>query len=424
MDEPREDIISPVTIFYSYAHEDERYRKKLENHLSPMRQQGMIAEFHDRKIVPGTDWAKAIDESIGAAAVILLLISPDFIASDYRYGIEMQRALERHRAGAARVIPILLRPVDWKEASFAHLQPLPQNGKPVTRWRRQDDAFHDVAKGIREAIKSLPLHTKILPDNRQVASKEGDLHDEMDPPPRPQHEERKSYIGSDQIGSDQHMRIFVQQQEEFDLALSKSMPGKGSYTKTYIQAESKKVIDRVLSSLADACEACDLWWFAGYLHSPACPIKRLTEEVWLIQHNECKIIDLWVYRHPTDERQYVLLHLAPQLPFGLYNSDDANIDWEEAGYYKERYVTRGEYDDGYAEIDEEVIELHGVELRSRNLKDDFIVLVPKYSVYNQHTNNQQTVEVYQALRAAGKIDQPLLRPLEQLERPDWMGSWD
>lgn len=93
MDEPQEDIISPVTIFYSYAHEDERYRKKLENHLSLMRQQGMIAEFHDRKIVPGTDWAKTIDESIGAAAVILLLISPDFIASDYRYGVEMQRAL-------------------------------------------------------------------------------------------------------------------------------------------------------------------------------------------------------------------------------------------------------------------------------------------------------------------------------------------
>src|SRR5260370_13595013 len=99
MDEPQEDIISPVTIFYSYAHEDERYRKKLENHLSLMRQKGMIAEFHDRKIVPGTDWAKAIDESIGAAAVILLLISPYFILSDTRYCIEMHRDMDRHRAG-------------------------------------------------------------------------------------------------------------------------------------------------------------------------------------------------------------------------------------------------------------------------------------------------------------------------------------
>jgi hypothetical protein len=198
------------------------------------------------------------------------------------------------------------------------------------------------------------------------------------------------------------------------------MPGKGNYTPAYIQAKNKKVIDRVMLSLAEACEACDLWWFAGgYQHGPACPIKRLAEEVWLIQHDECKIIDLWVYRHPTLERQYVLLHLAPQPPFGLY-SGDANSDREEAGYYKGRYVTRGEYDDGYAEIDEEVIELQGVELRSRNLKDDFYVLVPKYSVYNQHANDQQTDEVYQTLRAAGKIDQSLLQPLERLPRAWWM----
>ena len=412
MDEPQEGVISPVNIFYSYAREDERYRKKLENHLSMMRRQGMIAEWYDRKIVPGTDWAKTIDEHLGVAAVILLLISPDFIASDYCYGVEMQRALERHADGTARVIPILLRPVDWREAPFAHLQPLPQNGKPVTKWSRQDDAFRDVATGIREAIESLPLRTNILPDNRQAASKEGDVHDEMDPSPQPQREERESYIGSYQ-----HMKIFVRQQEEFDLALVRAMPGKSDYT--YIQAKNKKEIDRVLSSLADACEACDLWWFAGYQHSPACPIKRLAEEVWLIQHNECKIIDLWVYRHPTLERQYVLLHLAPQPPFGLY-SGDANSDREEAGYYKGRYVTRGEYDDGYAEIDEEVIELQGVELRSRNLKDDFYVLVPKFSAYNQHANDQQTDEVYQTLRAAGKIDQSLLQPLERLERAWWM----
>lgn len=157
-------------------------------------------------------------------------------------------------------------------------------------------------------------------------------------------------------------------------------------------------------------------------NNPACPIRRLAEEVWLIQHNECKITDLWVYRHPTLERQYVLLHLAPQPSFGLYDRDDANIDWDEAGYYRQRYVTRGEYDDGYAEIDEEVIELDGVELRCRNLRDDFMVLVPKYSVYNQKTNDPQTVEVYRALRAAGKIDQSLLLPLEWLERPDWM-TW-
>jgi len=402
-----------VVVFCSYAHEDEMWLRKLETHLSLLQRQGLISLWHDRLIVPGTDWAKAIDTQLETASIILLLVSADFFASDYCYGTEMKRALERHEAGEAQVIPILVRPVDWKDALFAHLQALPTGANPIASWSDSDSALADVAEGIRHAVEQVLLRPNILPVHKQAVSKEGNGHDETDPPPQPQGKEQGSYIGSSQ-----HIGTFERQQNEFDLALVRAMPGH-SYAKTYLQAKNKKVIDRVLSSLADACEACDLWWFAGYQHGPACPIKRLAEEVWLIQHDECKIIDLWVYRHPTLERQYVLLHLAPQPPFGLY-SDDANIDREEAGYYKGRYVTRGEYDDGYAEIDEEIIELQGVELRSRNLKDDFYVLVPKYSVFNQNANDQQTNEVYQTLRAAGKIDQSLLQPLERLPRAWWM----
>jgi len=93
----------PVIVFYSYAHEDERLRRKLEEHLSLLRQQGMITGWYDRQILPGTDLAHVIDTHLMTAQVILLLISPDFLASDYCYGIEMQRALERHEAGEAVV---------------------------------------------------------------------------------------------------------------------------------------------------------------------------------------------------------------------------------------------------------------------------------------------------------------------------------
>jgi hypothetical protein len=302
--------------------------------------------------------------------------------------------------------------VDWKGAPFAHLQALPTGAEPIASWSDSDAALANVAEGIRRAIEQVPLRSNILPDKKQAISKEGNGHGEMDP--QPQGKERESYIGSSQ-----HFETFARQQDEFDLALVKAMPGQGSYAWTYLQAKNKKVIDRVLSSLADACEACDLHWFAGYRYGSACPIKRLAEEAWLIQNSECKIIDLWVYRHPTFERQYVLLHLAPHPPFGLYGGN-ANSDREEAGYYKGRYVMRGEYDDGYAEIDGEVIKLQGAELRSRNLKDDFYFLVPYYSVFNQRANNQQTDEVYQTLRAAGKIDQSFLEPLERLPRAWWM----
>ncbi len=144
-----------VDIFCSYAHSDETWRQQLDTHLSLMHRQGLISTWYDRQIVPGTDWAQAIDAHLNSASVILLLISSDFFASNYCYGIEMKRALERHQTNETRVIPILLRPVDWKGAPFAHLQALPTNAKPITTWSNRDEAFTDVATGIRRAIEDL-----------------------------------------------------------------------------------------------------------------------------------------------------------------------------------------------------------------------------------------------------------------------------
>src|SRR2546429_6160470 len=143
----------PIEIFCSYAHEDEALLRQLEAHLGGLKHQGLISTWHDRRIIPSQDRAQAIDTHLNSAWVILLLISPDFLAWDYCYGIEMQRALERHQAGEARVIPILLRPVDWKGAPFTRLQALPTNAKPITSWGNQDEAFTDVAAGIRRAIE-------------------------------------------------------------------------------------------------------------------------------------------------------------------------------------------------------------------------------------------------------------------------------
>jgi len=96
-----------------------------------------------------------IDDHLKTAQIILLLISPDFLASDYCYSIEMQRAIERHETGEARVIPIILQPVDWQNTPFSKLQVLPKNAKPITRWRNRADAFLEIAKGIRETVKDL-----------------------------------------------------------------------------------------------------------------------------------------------------------------------------------------------------------------------------------------------------------------------------
>ncbi|HAH00719.1 MAG TPA: hypothetical protein DCL75_18110 [Ktedonobacter sp.] len=119
-----------LKLFYSYAHKDERWRKRIETHLSMLQRQGFINGWHDRNINAGAAWASEIDTHLTTADIILLLISPDFLASEYCYSIEMKRAMERHYAGEARVIPIILRPTDWKSTPFEQLQVLPSNVQP------------------------------------------------------------------------------------------------------------------------------------------------------------------------------------------------------------------------------------------------------------------------------------------------------
>ncbi len=145
---------TPVTVFYSYSHADERLREQLEKHLALLRRQGAIAAWHDRQIGAGTEWAGQIDEHLNSAQIILLLVSSDFLASDYCYDVELQRALERHAAGEARVIPVILRSCDWASAPFAKLQALPTDAKPLDTWPSPDVALTDVAKGIRRAVQA------------------------------------------------------------------------------------------------------------------------------------------------------------------------------------------------------------------------------------------------------------------------------
>lgn len=143
---------SIIEVFCSYAHNDEEMKDRLLAHLSLMKREGIIDIWHDRMITVGQEWEGRINEHLNAARVILLLVSADFIASDYCYDIEMRYAMQRHDSHDARVIPIILRPVDWVSAPFGRLQALPKDGLPITSWGNQDAAFANVATGIRKAV--------------------------------------------------------------------------------------------------------------------------------------------------------------------------------------------------------------------------------------------------------------------------------
>jgi hypothetical protein len=142
---------SSVEIFFSYSHKDEALREEMDKHLSSLWRKGVAKKWHDRRIDPGTEWAGEIDAHLNSAQIILLLITPDYMASDYCHR-EMTRALERHSNREARVIPIILRHVNWPEAPYSHLLVLPKDSKPVSAWPDRDEVFKEVANAITNLV--------------------------------------------------------------------------------------------------------------------------------------------------------------------------------------------------------------------------------------------------------------------------------
>jgi hypothetical protein len=147
----------PINIFFCYAREDEALLNKLKAHLKPLKRQGLIDVWYDRDISAGTEWEQEIKEHLNSAQIVLLLVSPDFMDSEYCYSIEMKQALERHARGEAKVIPVILRYVDWHGEPLGKLQALPTDGKPVRGpdWYDLDSALYDVTAGIRKVVEQL-----------------------------------------------------------------------------------------------------------------------------------------------------------------------------------------------------------------------------------------------------------------------------
>jgi hypothetical protein len=141
-------------LFFSYARRDGLLRDELAKHLRLLERENKIETWHDRDIDAGDEWKTVIDEHLETADIILLLVSPDFLSSEYIYEKEMKRAMERHEAGDARVIPVIVRPVESLGEQLSKLQALPKDAKPITTWANQDEAFANVAIEIRKIVST------------------------------------------------------------------------------------------------------------------------------------------------------------------------------------------------------------------------------------------------------------------------------
>jgi len=145
--------LGTVAVFCSYSHRDDQHRRDFEAHVAMLKRENLIQVWQDRKILAGDDWAGEIDSHLNSADIVTLLVSADFLNSDYCYEKEMMRALERNTKEKTPVVPIIVRPCDWATAPFSHLQAVPTNGKAVTSWENRDEAWTVVANSLRLTVQ-------------------------------------------------------------------------------------------------------------------------------------------------------------------------------------------------------------------------------------------------------------------------------
>lgn len=147
--------------FISYSHQDKAALERLHVHLKNLTRERQIKTWYDRDILAGGDLDAEIEREMEAANIFLLIVSPDFIASDYCVEREMKRALERHAAGSAHVVPIIVEECDWKAMpELRQLKAVPTDGKAVSEWANPNTAYLDVVQELRRILNantSLPV---------------------------------------------------------------------------------------------------------------------------------------------------------------------------------------------------------------------------------------------------------------------------
>lgn len=146
---------APIKLFYSYSHKDEELRNELAEHLFPLQRAGLIEVWHDRETLPGDTVDEEIAEKLRSADLVLVLVSPSFIRSEYCWDVELKNAIDRHERGEARVVPVVLRPCQWQLTPLKALLAMPTDGRAVINWPNRDTAYDNIARGIAKLAKTM-----------------------------------------------------------------------------------------------------------------------------------------------------------------------------------------------------------------------------------------------------------------------------
>lgn len=270
-------------VFFSYSHKDEDLRKELEIHLALLRRQGIVSSWHDRRITAGSDLNKTVSAELESSQIILLLVSAHFLASDYCYEKEMARALEKHKKGSATVIPVILHPCDWHSAPFGNLRATPTDGKPISMFANQQEAFAIVAKDVREVAQSLPASEP----NRDENSKQNS-------PPTSQGV-RSSNLRIKRKFDDNERDDFLENSYEyiaryFDSSLQE-LVARNPHIKTRFKRLSETSFSAFIYDNGERVAQCSIWYGGDMFGSPGIAYSQSGEER-RNSYNEClNIVD-------------------------------------------------------------------------------------------------------------------------------------
>lgn len=165
-----------INIFIAYARKDREMLDELRKQFNPLEIAGKIKVWYDGEIMPGEKWDEKIQKELYAAEIVLLLVSPDSIASKYFYESEVQKAILHHEQGKTRVIPVILRPCLWQETPIGNLQALPKDGKPVILWSPIDSGYYNVIENVNRLLQDILWEKQTIINPEFASAAKGIIH--------------------------------------------------------------------------------------------------------------------------------------------------------------------------------------------------------------------------------------------------------
>lgn len=304
-----------ISLFFSYSHKDEPLRDELEKHLSVLKNNGQIDAWHDRRIEAGMDLNDEIDSYLEKADIILLLISSDFLASEYCYTKEMARALERNDKGEARVIPVILRDCYWQDSMGGKLSKLmatPKDAKPVMKFLTLDEAFLDIVLSIKSVVETI--------ENRTIVS-QSESKKQLTNKIMTKDSVRSSNLGITKEFTDEQRDTFLHESFEYMCNYFESSLEEVKRRNSEISYKFKKVDSDTFSvniyrngkSLAE----CSIWYGSGFFgkdsitYSSSATVSKNTSNGSLVVRDDGCVLYL-------------------EVGFGSYNSSEARLTQEGA----------------------------------------------------------------------------------------------